>query len=90
MTSLVIGHQASAALAHHTVLLLRARHHPFNGIADLVVAHFGELATGRKDGGFVEKVGEIGTGVTRCPACNLVEIDVLGEGLAASVNTKNL
>ena len=90
MTCLVICNQAGTTLAHHTVLFLRTRHHPFNGVADLVVAHFGEFAAGRKDGGFVEKVGQISAGVPRCPTGNLVEIDVLGKGLAASMNAENL
>ena len=90
MARLVISHKTLLALADHRILFLRTHHDPLDRIADLVVAHLGEFTTRRKNGGFIQKVGEVCARVTRCPAGHLVEIDILGQGLATGMNSQDL
>ena len=90
MARFVEGHKALALLAHHAVLLLRAGHHALDGVVHLVHGDLGELTAGRQDRRFVEQVGQIGTGVAGSAASDLVEVDVLGQGLAAGVHAEDL
>ena len=90
MAGLVVGHQTLAALAHHPVLLLRAGHHALDGIVDLVHGDLRQLAAGGQDGGLVEQVGQIGAGEAGRAPGHLVEIDILGQGLAAGMDAEDL
>ena len=90
MTSLVVSDQTLAALAHDAVLFLRTCHHPLNRIADLVVADLSQLAAGRQDCCFIEQIGEIRTGVTGGATGDLVQVNVLGQRLAAGMNVEDL
>ena len=90
MTSLVVSDQTLATLAHDAVLFLRACHHSLNRIADLVVADFSQLAAGRQDRCFIQQIGEISTGISRGATGNLIQVNVLGQCLAAGMDVEDL
>ena len=90
MAALVISHQALALLAHHPVFFLRACHDPFDGVIDLIHGNFGELPAGRQDRSLIEQIGQISAGITRGAARHLVEVHILGQGLAPGMDLKDL
>ena len=90
MTSLVIRHQTLAALAHDAILFLRTGHDALDCITDLVVADLGEFATGSQDGSLIQQVGQISTGVAGGPTRHFVQVNVLGQRLAAGVDIEDL
>ena len=88
MTGFVISHEALAALAHHPVLLLGTNHDALDGVTDLVVADFSELSSCGQDGGLIEKIGKISTGVTRGTTGHFVEVNVLGKCFATGMDSR--
>ena len=90
MARFVVGHEALALLAHHPILLLWTGHHPLNRVVHLIHGDFGELATGGQDRRLVEQVGQIGSGEPRGAARDLVEVHILGEGLATGMHLEDL
>ena len=90
VAALVIRHQALALLAHHPVFFLRASHDALDGVVDLIHGNFGELPAGRQDRGLIEQIGQISAGIARGAARHLVEVHILGQGLAAGMDLKDL
>merc|ERR1711871_117535 len=90
MTSFVIGDETRTTNTHDPILLLRTSHHALDGIADFVVADFGQFTTSSEDGSLIQKIGQVGTGVAGSTASNFVEVNVLGKGLATGVNSQDL
>ena len=88
MANFVIGNQPLAATIGEG-LALHARNHPIDRIID-----FGDgggllAAAGGENGGFVEQVGQVGTGKAGSAAGNGFERDGLGEFLVAAVDFQN-
>ena len=48
------------------------------------------MTAGSENGRLIEEVGQISAGVARGAASNLVEVDILGQGLASGVDAKDL
>ena len=89
VSGLVVGHEPLLGLGHHGSLLLRSSDDTLEGISDLVVADLGHVAAGGQDGGLVHEVGEVGTGESRRPTGDLLEVDILSEGLARGVDLED-
>ena len=69
---------------------LGTHHDALDRITDFIVADLSELAPCRENRSFVEQVGEVRTGVSGCATGHLVEVNILGKGLAAGMNPKDL
>ncbi len=87
---LVIGGDQALLVAHDPGLLLRAGDHAHDPLFEL---HLGDLALAvarAQQGGLVDQVGEVGAGEAGGLAGERVDVDLLGQRLAARVDLEDL
>ena len=86
----MVGHQACTAFTHDTVFFLRTGHDTLDGVTDLVIADFRQLAASRQDCGLIQEIGKVSTRISGSPARDLVEVDVLRQSFASGMDTQDL
>ena len=87
---LVEGRDAALLLGHHAGLLLRPRDHAHDPLLQLEVVDLALALAGREQGGLVDQVLQVGAGEAGRLAGERVEVDRLGERLAARVHLEDL
>ena len=85
---LVVGDDRLFLWGYHPAPLLRAGHHPQAGFLELLGADRAQAAASRQDGGFVEKIGEVGSGEARGLASDHIQVDVGRQRLVLRVETQ--
>ena len=87
---LVVGGDPALLLAHHPGLLLRAGDHAHDPLLQLEVVDLALALAGREQGGLVDQVLQVGAREARRLGGQVVQVDDLGQRLAAGVHLEDL
>ena len=87
---LVVGGDQPLLLAHDPGLLLRAGDHAHDPLFELDLGDLALAVAGGEQRGLVDEVGEVGAGEAGRLAGQRVDVDLLGQRLAAGVDLEDL
>src|SRR4051794_17740114 len=90
MAHLVIGGDQPLLLAHDPGLLLRAGDHAHDPLFELDLGDLALAVAGGEQGGLVDEVAQVGAGEAGGLAGERVDVDLLGQRLAARVDLEDL
>ena len=90
VADLVVGGDQALLLAHHPGLLLGAGDHAHDPLLELVHRDLAVAGAGGQQRRLVDQVGEVGAGEAGGLAGQRVEVDLLGQRLAAGVDLEDL
>ena len=90
VAELVVGGDQALLLGHHPALLLGAGDHAHDPLLELVHRDLALARARGEQGRLVDQVGEVGAGEPGRLAGERVEVDLLGERLAARVDLEDL
>ena len=89
VAELVVGGHQALLLGHHAALLLGAGDHAHDPLLELLHRDLALVGARGEQGRLVDQVREVGAGEARGLAGERVEVDHLGERLAASVDLED-
>ncbi len=87
---LVVGGHEALLLPHHAGLLLRTRDHPHDALFELGLGDLALVVAGGEERGLVHEVGEVRAREPGGLAGQVVDVDLLRQRLAASVDLEDL
>ena len=90
VAELVVGGDQPLLLGHHAGLLLRAGDHPHDPLLELLHGDLAPALAGGQQRRLVDQVGEVGAGEAGGLAGQRVEVDLLGQRLAAGVHLEDV
>ena len=86
MAHFVIGHAAFAFLVQAAALALRAGHHLFDGLFQILLGNLPRPAPRGQQGGLVDGVGQVGSGKAGRPLGDLSQVDAIGQRFAVAMD----
>ncbi len=90
MAGLMPGREFLFLVGHHHGASLRAHHHLVLGVLELTHRDNALAPACRKQGRFIDEVGEVCARKARCAACDRARIDILGQRHVAHVDLEDL
>jgi hypothetical protein len=90
VTHLVVRGDEALLLPHDAGLLLGTRDHAHDPLFELVLGDLALAVAGREQRRLVDQVGQVGAGEARRLAGQRVDVDLLGQRLAAGVDLEDL
>ncbi len=90
VAALVVGGDPPLLLVHQPAALLRAGHHPVDGLVQVVVVDQRGVAAGGQQRRLVQHVRQVGAGEARGPPGDREQVDVDGQRLALGMDLEDV